>query len=111
VGRCFAFIAGDAAHIHSGLGARGMNLGIEDAYVFAELVAKGREGEFDALRRPNVLNVVNKVAHMTEIPRGESAFSRIARLRLMMPIMRTIFPMISKEASKWILGLDHTVNR
>lgn len=30
------FFAGDSAHIHSGLGARGMNLGIEDAFVFFE---------------------------------------------------------------------------
>jgi 2-polyprenyl-6-methoxyphenol hydroxylase-like FAD-dependent oxidoreductase len=104
------FIAGDAAHIHSGLGARGMNLGIEDAYVFAELVSKGRESEFGDRRRPTVLKVMNTVAHMTEVPRGESALSKVARLRLMMPLMRAIFPMISQEASKWILGLDHPVN-
>ncbi len=35
------YFAGDAAHIHSPLGARGMNLGIEDAWVFAQL-ALGR---------------------------------------------------------------------
>jgi 2-polyprenyl-6-methoxyphenol hydroxylase-like FAD-dependent oxidoreductase len=37
-------LAGDAAHIHSPVGARGMNLGIEDAYVYAacaEDVIKG----------------------------------------------------------------------
>ena len=30
-------LAGDAAHLHSPVGARGMNLGIEDAYVFSEI--------------------------------------------------------------------------
>jgi 2-polyprenyl-6-methoxyphenol hydroxylase-like FAD-dependent oxidoreductase len=103
------FLAGDAAHIHAGLGARGMNLGIEDAYVFAELVSQGREREFGDRRRPTVLKVMNTVAHMTEVPRGSSAFSKVARLRLMMPLMRALFPMISGEARKWILGLDHPV--
>jgi 2-polyprenyl-6-methoxyphenol hydroxylase-like FAD-dependent oxidoreductase len=44
-------LAGDAAHIHSGLGARGMNLGIEDAYVFAGLLAENRLQDYDRLRR------------------------------------------------------------
>jgi 2-polyprenyl-6-methoxyphenol hydroxylase-like FAD-dependent oxidoreductase len=32
------FFAGDAAHIHSPIGARGMNLGLEDAFIFSRLV-------------------------------------------------------------------------
>ena len=32
-------IIGDAAHLHSPVGARGMNLGIEDAFVLSELIA------------------------------------------------------------------------
>jgi 2-polyprenyl-6-methoxyphenol hydroxylase-like FAD-dependent oxidoreductase len=35
------FLAGDAAHIHSPAGGRGMNLGIEDAVVFARRLAGG----------------------------------------------------------------------
>ncbi len=35
------FLAGDAAHVHSPLGARGMNLGIEDAVAFAQRIAHG----------------------------------------------------------------------
>jgi len=37
-------IAGDAAHIHSPVAARGMNLGIEDAYVFAKCAADELNG-------------------------------------------------------------------
>ncbi len=44
------FMAGDAAHIHSPAGARGMNLGIEDACWLAWLIAEGREEEYSALR-------------------------------------------------------------
>ena len=39
VGR--VFLAGDAAHVHSPVGARGMNLGIEDGTVLARKMAQG----------------------------------------------------------------------
>ena len=45
-GRCF--LLGDAAHIHSPVGAQGMNTGLQDAYNLAwklALVAAGRAGE------------------------------------------------------------------
>ncbi|MBK9130438.1 MAG: FAD-dependent monooxygenase [Gammaproteobacteria bacterium] len=42
------YLAGDAAHIHSPAGGRGMNLGIEDAVVFARRLAAGElEGYSD----------------------------------------------------------------
>lgn len=44
-----AVLAGDAAHIHSPVTARGMNLGIEDAYVFAECVVAALGGELSRL--------------------------------------------------------------
>jgi 3-(3-hydroxy-phenyl)propionate hydroxylase len=101
------FMAGDAAHLHSGLGARGMNLGIEDAYVFAELVSRGQQSEYGRIRQPTVSKVMRRVEQMTEIPRGKSWLSRIARhMTSALPI---IFPLISQEVSKWILGLDHSV--
>jgi 2-polyprenyl-6-methoxyphenol hydroxylase-like FAD-dependent oxidoreductase len=46
------FLAGDAAHVHSPLGARGMNLGIEDAACFAERLVDGRLDGYSAERRP-----------------------------------------------------------
>ena len=35
------FLGGDAAHVHSPIGARGMNLGIEDAFVFVRRLEEG----------------------------------------------------------------------
>ena len=32
------YLAGDAAHIHAPIGGRGMNLGIEDVFVFSHLL-------------------------------------------------------------------------
>lgn len=46
------FLAGDAAHIHSPVGGRGMNLGMEDACWLAWLLEQGREAEYTELRHP-----------------------------------------------------------
>lgn len=35
------YLGGDSAHTHAPIAGRGMNMGIEDAYAFAELLKKG----------------------------------------------------------------------
>lgn len=100
-------LAGDAAHIHSGLGARGMNLGIEDAYIFAILASAGRIEEYDASRRPVVAKVMRTVERMTEVPRGHSLIAHLARLIL--PIVAPLMPVVAGPARTFILGLDHEV--
>jgi 2-polyprenyl-6-methoxyphenol hydroxylase-like FAD-dependent oxidoreductase len=46
------FLGGDAAHVHSPIGARGMNLGIEDAHAFAQRLADGKLDGYTAERHP-----------------------------------------------------------
>jgi 2-polyprenyl-6-methoxyphenol hydroxylase-like FAD-dependent oxidoreductase len=45
-------LGGDAAHVHSPVGARGMNLGIEDGMAFARRLAEGTLDGYTAERRP-----------------------------------------------------------
>jgi 2-polyprenyl-6-methoxyphenol hydroxylase-like FAD-dependent oxidoreductase len=45
------FLGGDAAHVHSPVGARGMNLGIEDAAAFAAGLAAGDLALYTAERK------------------------------------------------------------
>ncbi|WP_283194314.1 NAD(P)/FAD-dependent oxidoreductase [Rhizobium sp. AN80A] len=59
------FLAGDAAHIHSPAGARGMNLGIEDACWLAYLISEGREAEYSRLRLPAVKTVLKQTRQLT----------------------------------------------
>ncbi|MDH3492505.1 MAG: FAD-dependent monooxygenase, partial [Acidobacteriota bacterium] len=59
------FIAGDAAHSHSPVGGRGMNLGIADAVSFAGLFVKDRLDEYSDQRRENGREVIR----MTELAR------------------------------------------
>lgn len=46
------FLGGDAAHVHSPVGARGMNLGIEDAAAFARRFAEDDLAGYTAERHP-----------------------------------------------------------
>jgi 2-polyprenyl-6-methoxyphenol hydroxylase-like FAD-dependent oxidoreductase len=46
------FLGGDAAHVHSPIGARGMNLGIEDATAFARRFAEDALDGYTAERHP-----------------------------------------------------------
>lgn len=59
------FLAGDAAHVHSPAGARGMNLGIEDACWLAWLISEGREEDYSRLRMPAVKTVLRKTRFNT----------------------------------------------
>ncbi len=102
-----ACLAGDAAHIHSGLGARGMNLGIEDAYVFAALVSAGRIEEYEALRKPVVAKVMRQVERLTAVPRGRSFLAHM--VRAMLPVLAPVMPTFAGPARRFILGLDHEV--
>src|SRR5690606_26174363 len=46
------YIGGDAAHVHSPVGARGMNLGIEDAVAFVARFESGELAGYTGERRP-----------------------------------------------------------
>ncbi len=102
-----AYLAGDAAHIHSGLGARGMNLGVEDAYVLATLMAEGRLHDYERLRRPVDAAVVHHTKRITEVPRGKRRIAKVARAVL--PFAAPLIPLATKGASRWVLGLEHNV--
>lgn len=102
-----AFLAGDAAHVHAGIGARGMNLGIEDAWVFAELFHQGQLDRYDKLRRPVVRKVVGQITRMMSVPRPDTLPGRVVRA---MPwLVRTAVPLVRSHIQPWILGLDHEV--
>jgi 2-polyprenyl-6-methoxyphenol hydroxylase-like FAD-dependent oxidoreductase len=61
------FLAGDAAHIHSPAGARGMNLGIEDACWLAYLISEGRERDYSNQRLPAVHQVLKQTRRLTDM--------------------------------------------
>lgn len=101
------YFAGDAAHVHSPLGARGMNLGIEDAWVFAELAHAGRLADYNALRHPVDEQVVKRVEFLTRIVSAESWLSRFVRTHLF-PVGLRVGP-LRRRMLHTVTGLDHAV--
>ena len=51
-GRGHIWLAGDAAHVHSPVGGRGMNMGILDAVYLARAVANDTVHTYEESRRP-----------------------------------------------------------
>ena len=99
------YFAGDSAHIHSPVGARGMNLGLEDAWLFSELVRTNRLTEYDRLRRPVDLQVVRQIEFLSRIASAESAFYRFIRAFLF-PIAIKV-PFVYTRMVATVTGLDH----
>lgn len=106
-------LAGDAAHIHSPVAARGMNLGIEDAYVFAACAADALHGRWDRLgdyrrlREPIHRSVTRRVRTLTELARGRPRL--VGRLRDHLLSGITKFPPTARAMVSLLTGLDHEV--
>lgn len=109
VGR--VMLAGDAAHIHSPLGGRGLNLGIEDAFVFAECAADALEGDlsriadYGRLRHAVHRKLVSRIERLTTMARGQSEV--LARIRhYLLPAMTHLSP-VRGMMMRLVSGLDH----
>jgi len=98
------FLAGDAAHIHSPAGARGMNLGIEDACWLAYLISEGREQEYSGLRLPAVKTVLKQTYGLTSLVTMRNPV--VTELRnALMPIAVRI-PFVADRLLRGIAGYD-----
>ena len=106
-------LAGDAAHIHSPVAARGMNLGIEDAYVFAECALRALGGDVSQIeaygrqRHEVHTKVVARIKTLTAFARGRPDIVGALR-RYLIPGM-TKFPPTAHPMVQLLTGLDHEV--
>ena len=87
--RAGVFLAGDAAHIHSPVGGRGMNLGIEDACWLAWLIAEGRTAEYTALRHPVGARVLRLTAPPTRLIASNGVVARALRRWIVPGVLAT----------------------
>ena len=99
------YFAGDAAHIHSPMGARGMNLGLEDAWVFTELARMGRLAEYDRLRHQVDGKVVRQVELLSRVVSAQTSFYWFIRTVLFPMAIRV--PFIHDRMLQTVTGLDH----
>jgi 2-polyprenyl-6-methoxyphenol hydroxylase-like FAD-dependent oxidoreductase len=84
------FLAGDAAHVHSPVGAQGMNTGLQDAHNLACKIADvlaGRAPEdylrrYEAERRPVALRLVSTTDTLFGVITSDRRFARFVRRRV-----------------------------
>lgn len=104
-------LAGDAAHIHSPVGGRGMNLGIEDAFVFAVCAVDalkgdmGRIADYARLRHAVDADWVRTARAMTAFVADASPTARL--IKRMAPPVAAAIPGLMDMALRRGLGLDH----
>jgi len=97
-------LAGDAAHIHSPVGGRGMNLGIEDACWLAWLIGEGREAAYAELRMPAVRHVIRQTRLLTRAV-VESRRWMLALRNLGVPLALQL-PPVRDRLLRGVLGVD-----
>jgi len=98
------FLAGDAAHIHSPAGGRGMNLGIEDAAWLAWLIECGETQTYTSLRHPIAKKVIAEVDKATRFISSEGMIATFLRHRILPLIASRHF--IQKKALMQISGFS-----
>ena len=104
LGRGNVALIGDAAHLHSPVGARGMNLGVEDAFILSRLIADRRMDEFTQRRRPYLEKTVRRINAMTQIMTGHDFLPR--QIRKNMSWLRFFFPILAPTARRFVMGLN-----
>lgn len=98
------YLAGDAAHIHSPVGGRGMNLGIEDACWFAWLCAENRLQEFTKLRHPVAARVLSSTNTLTNSIATKGWTSRFF-FAVVLPLVLH-FPAVQRRALRNLTAQD-----
>lgn len=98
------FLAGDAAHIHSPVGGRGMNLGIEDAAWLAYLLEQNDTGSYTQRRHPVARRVLGQVDRATRVVSSDGRIPTFFRRLILPQIVRHDFA--QRAAFRMISGLD-----
>jgi len=100
------FLAGDAAHIHSPLGARGMNMGIEDATILARKIVNGGLESYSRERHKVGASTIRMVKKMTEFATSTGKTTTFIR-NYILPVILT-FDFVQQPLIKRMVGLGNS---
>ncbi|MET0052653.1 MAG: FAD-dependent monooxygenase [Candidatus Thiodiazotropha sp.] len=103
------FLAGDAAHIHSPLGGRGMNMGIEDACTLAKCLTHGEADLYSESRHRVGASAIRLIKLQTLMATSQALPIRIMR-NWVLPWLLRVGP-LHKALSRRMLGLDYAERR
>lgn len=98
------FLAGDAAHIHSPAGGKGMNLGIEDAATLAWMISEGIEDTYSNARLPIARKTLKGTKTQTQQITNTSKSAAFLRVHILPLALRLKF--IKRKILDSVLALD-----
>ena len=101
------FLGGDAAHIFPPVGGRGMNLGIEDAVIFSQLLAKEQLNEYSRIQRGNAKQVLHDSDILVKVATLSTPTAKFARNHFLVPVVRNNF--IQKHFCWRMTGLGNSL--
>ena len=97
-------IAGDAAHVHSPAGGRGMNTGIGDAAWLAWLISEGRVDEYEKYRLPVAEKIISQTRQLTRVVTSTGTVRRLL-LRYVLPYLMKL-KFVQRRAAAQLLAHD-----
>lgn len=101
------FLAGDAAHIFPPIGGRGMNLGIEDAVIFSQLLVNGNLNDYERLQRANAIQVSHDSDVLIKVATLSQPIAKFARDQILIPLLHN--PFIQKRFCGRMSGLENSL--
>lgn len=104
LGQDRAWLIGDAAHIHSPVGGRGMNLGIEDGITLAERIMAGDLRDWAARRHAKATVVVRETDRMQRLATADGAFMRSVAPRVVGAVLK--MPTLHDRLIRSVAGLS-----
>ena len=96
-------LIGDAAHIHSPLGGRGMNLGVQDAYLVSKAIAGNKLDQYSASRLPYLRKTVGRINTLTTMAAADSGFRLLMKKTAWMA--KPILPLFKPTLRNFVSGL------
>lgn len=102
------YFGGDSAHIHAPIGGRGMNAGIEDAYVFAQLFEQNKLALYHEERNKVIKQLISQIHWMGEVLNG--SYGKAWLIRKLIPYVAPIALYFGRQSAlSFMLGLDHDI--
>lgn len=97
------YLLGDAAHVHSPVGAKGMNMCIEDGHIFSGLIKDNREKTYHDVRHSTIKKTVGILGQLTDKIGGQNFIGNTIRNNLNM--FSFLLPVVMPGLRKFLLGL------